>query len=291
MSLPAVTANTLELYQREVARFPVLSPEEEYDLATRWHDGGDVDAARQLVVGNLRFVLKIAHEYVKYGFPLVDLVQEGNVGMMKAVKKFDPYRGIRLISYAVYWIRAQIHDYIQKSWSMVRVATTRTQRKLFNMLQSTSSKLRKALAVDEASGDDDGLALSAVAEELNVDISQIQDMRQRTRGRDLSIDQPVSDDAGASFGDALPSDWADPEAVAEDSDTRARFAQALDRIRPTLNEREQAILDRRLLSEEPDLLGDLGEAFGVSKERVRQIEAALIKKLRKRLGEYGIDAL
>lgn len=291
MSLPAVAANTLETYQREVARFPVLSPEEEYELATRWHDGGDVDAARQLVVGNLRFVLKIAHEYVQYGFPLVDLVQEGNVGLMKAVKKFDPYRGVRLISYAVYWIRAQLHDYIQKSWSMVRVTTTRTQRKLFNMLQSTNSKLRKALAMDEDAGLGDGEALASVALELDVDVSQIEEMRHRTRSRDLSIDQPVGDDDGASFSDALPSDWDSPETVAEENDTQARFAQALDLIRPTLNERERAILDQRLLTEEPALLGDLGEAFGVSKERVRQIEAALIKKLRKRLGEYGIDAL
>ena len=295
MNLPVLQNSTLAQYQSQVARFPVIDEAEEQALARRWVEEEDVEAARQLVLANLRFVIKVAYEYVQYGFPMVDLIQEGNVGLMKAVQKFDPSRGIRLISYAVFWIRAQIHEYIQKSWSMVRVATTRTQRKLFNMLQSTKSKLRNALArgEDPAYVEASDEVLQQVATELDVAPAQIEEMQRRTTVRDVSIDQPVSargEDEGAMLSDTLASSWDDPETVAEAVDTRDRFHDALAMIAPSLNEREQFILKNRLLSESPLLLEDIGNEFGFSKERARQIEAALLKKLRTRLGDLGIEA-
>jgi RNA polymerase sigma-32 factor len=295
MNLPVLQNSTLAQYQSQVARFPVIDETQEQALAKLWVEEEDVEAARQLVLANLRFVIKVAYEYVQYGFPMVDLIQEGNVGLMKAVRKFDPTRGIRLISYAVFWIRAQIHEYIQKSWSMVRVATTRTQRKLFNMLQSTKSKLRNALArgEDPAYGEASDEVLQKVASELDVEPAQIEEMRRRTTVRDVSIDQPVSArgvDDGAMLSDTLASGWDDPETVAEAEDTKARFTDALAMIGPSLNEREQFILKNRLLSDSPALLEDIGNEFGFSKERARQIEAALLKKLRQRLGDLGIQA-
>ena len=295
MNLPVLQKSTLAQYQSQVARFPVIDEHQERALAVRWVEEGDVEAARQLVLANLRFVIKVAYEYVQYGFPMVDLIQEGNVGLMKAVRKFDPTRGIRLISYAVFWIRAQIHEYIQKSWSMVRVATTRTQRKLFNMLQSTRSKLRNALAhgEDPAYAEASSEAVARMASELDVEPAQIEEMRRRTTVRDVSIDQPVSsrgESDGALLSDSLASSWDDPEAVTEAADTSARFHEALDLIGPSLNEREQFILSERLLSDSPVLLEDIGNKFGFSKERARQIEASLLKKLRQRLGDMGIEA-
>jgi len=292
MNLPVLQTNTLALYQAEVARFPLLSEAEEKELALSWFEEQDVEAAQKLVLANLRFVIKVAYEYAQYGFPLIDLIQEGNVGLMKAVKKFDPHKGIRLISYAIFWIRAQIHEYIQRSWSLVRIATTRSQRKLFSMLQSTRSHLRRALA----RGEDPALtaeAIEEVATDLDVAVDDIREMQRRTSARDLSIDQPVghSDDGdGVLLADSLASTWADPEATVEEDDTRARFHQALTEIRPSLNEREAYILENRLLSDEPVLLDDIGQRFGVSKERARQLEAALLKKLRVRLGELGLEA-
>jgi RNA polymerase sigma-32 factor len=292
MHLPVLQTNTLALYQAEVARFPLLSESDEKALALRWFDEQDVEAAQKLVLANLRFVIKVAYEYVQYGFPVIDLIQEGNVGLMKAVKKFDPHRGIRLISYAIFWIRAQIHEYIQRSWSMVRIATTRSQRKLFSMLQSTRSHLRQALA----RGEDPALtaeSIEGVAADLDVPVAEIREMQRRTSARDLSIDLPVghSDDGdGVLLSDSLASTWADPEAEAEEVDTRTRFQHALAEIRPTLNEREAFILEERLLSEEPALLDDIGQRFGVSKERARQLEVALLKKLRTRLGDFGLEA-
>ena len=295
MNLPVLQNSTLAQYQSQVARFPLIDEHEERELAKRWVEEEDVEAARQLVLANLRFVIKVAYEYVQYGFPMVDLIQEGNVGLMKAVRKFDPERGIRLISYAVFWIRAQIHEYIQKSWSMVRVATTRTQRKLFNMLQSTRSKLRTSLArgEDPAYAEASSEALNRVASELDVEPAQIEEMQRRTTVRDVSIDQPVSsqgDSDGALLSDTLASTWDDPETVIEAADTSDRFHDALDVIAPSLNAREQYILSNRLLSDSPVLLEEIGNKFGFSKERARQIEASLLKKLRQRLGDLGIEA-
>jgi RNA polymerase sigma-32 factor len=298
MNLPVLQNSTLAQYQSQVARFPLIDEAQEQALARRWVEEEDVEAARQLVLANLRFVIKVAYEYVQYGFPMVDLIQEGNVGLMKAVRKFDPERGIRLISYAVFWIRAQIHEYIQKSWSMVRVATTRTQRKLFNMLQSTRSKLRNALArgEDPAYAEASDEAITRVASELDVAPDQIKEMQRRTTVRDVSIDQPIGvrsgsgDIDGALLSDTLASTWEDPETLVEAEDTRERFADALEMIAPSLNEREQFILSHRLLSDSPALLDEIGKRFGFSKERARQIEASLLKKLRTRLGGLGIAA-
>jgi RNA polymerase sigma-32 factor len=290
MNLPVLASDTLRLYQTEVARFALLSPQEEHELAVLWHDEGDVDAAQKLVLANLRFVIKVAYQYVQYGFPLVDLIQEGNVGLMKAVKRFDPHKGIRLISYAIFWIRAAIHEYIQRSWSLVRIATTRAQRKLFNMLQSTRSALRKAMDQEGGEGEPDAEALARVAEGLKVDVEDLHEVRRRAVQRDLSLDQPVGDEDDRTVGDSMASTWEDPETAAAENDTRVRFERALTRIRPSLNEREQFILEKRLLSDAPVLLDDIGQRFGISKERARQLEAALLKKLRVELEEYGLEA-
>jgi len=272
-ALLAGPLGSFDAYADRVSRIPVLSREEEHVLAQRFRDENDLDAARQLVVSHLRFVLHIARGYAGYGLPLGDLVQEGNVGLMKAVKRYDPNQGVRLVSFAVHWIRAEIHDYVLRNWRLVKVATTKAQRKLFFNLRRMKKNLGW-LTHEET---------QAVAADLGVSTAEVQEMEKRLSARDMSFDPaPDADDEERSLGPAhyLPAPGSDPAMQAEDeewdTDQRARLGEALTR----LDSRSQDILQRRWLADDKATLHELAAEYGVSAERIRQIEVAAMKRLR-----------
>jgi len=265
---------SLDAYFDAIGRIPVLSREAESALATRYHAESDVEAARQLVLSHLRFVVHIARGYMGYGLPMGDLVQEGNVGLMKAVKRFDPTVGVRLVSFAVHWIRAEIHEYVLRNWRLVKVATTKAQRKLFFNLRKYKRNLGW-LTADET---------RAVAHDLGVSTREVTEMERRLASRDLSFDpaSDASEDEDAWSPSAyLPAPDADPALAVEreewDEDVSDRVAAAM----AQLDDRSQAILRARWMNESKATLHDLAEQFGVSAERIRQVEANAIKKLRK----------
>jgi RNA polymerase sigma-32 factor len=266
---------SFDAYVDTVSRIPVLSREDELELATRFHRDGDLDAARQLVLSHLRFVLHIARGYAGYGLPLGDLVQEGNVGLMKAVKRFDPTVGVRLVSFAVHWIRAEIHEYVLRNWRLVKVATTKAQRKLFFNLRKYKRNLGW-LSAEET---------SAVARDLGVSEREVTEMERRLSSRDVSYDPaPDADEEdSSSYSPAayLPAPDADPAVAVEraewDDDVSERVAEAMTQ----LDARSQAILKARWMDEPKATLHDLADQYGVSAERIRQIEANAIKKLKK----------
>ena len=264
---------SLDAYVDRVSRIPVLSREEESALAHRFRDEGDLEAARQLVLSHLRFVVHIARGYTGYGLPVGDLIQEGNVGLMKAVKRFDPDVGVRLVSFAVHWIRAEIHEYVLRNWRLVKIATTKAQRKLFFNLR----RFKKHLGWLSES------ETKAIAEDLGVSAAEVTDMEQRLSSRDLSFDPaPDSDDDETSYSPStyLPHPEADPSVAVErehwDEDTAERLSQALE----TLDDRSRTILQSRWMTDEKATLHELADRYGVSAERIRQIEANAIKKLR-----------
>jgi RNA polymerase sigma-32 factor len=264
---------SFDAYLDRVSRIPVLSREEERQLAERLHRDGDVDAARQLVMSHLRFVVHVARGYAGYGLPLPDLVQEGNVGLMKAVKRFDPTVGVRLVSFAVHWIRAEIHEYVLRNWRLVKVATTKAQRKLFFNLR----KLKKNLAwlTPEET--------RAVAADLGVDPREVAEMEQRLAARDLAFDPSPDSDEDESYSPAayLPAPDANPADVIEaqewDSTTTRRLTAAVAQLDP----RSREILRRRWMQDgEKATLHELAGEYGISAERIRQLEANAIRKLR-----------
>src|SRR5690606_33358672 len=265
---------SLDAYIDRVSRIPVLSREDETALARRFRDEGDLDAARQLVLSHLRFVVHIARGYSGYGLPVGDLIQEGNVGLMKAVKRFDPDVGVRLVSFAVHWIRAEIHEYVLRNWRLVKIATTKAQRKLFFNLRKFKKNLGWLTEVET----------KQIASDLGVTTAEVTDMEQRLSSRDLSFDPaPDADDEdGSAYSPSayLPHPEADPSVAVEreqwDEDTAERLSQALE----TLDERSQHILRSRWMQEEKSTLHELADKYGVSAERIRQIEANAIKKLR-----------
>jgi RNA polymerase sigma-32 factor len=272
-TLLAGPLGSFDAYADRVSRIPVLSREEERELAVRFRQDSDLAAARQLVVSHLRFVLHIARGYAGYGLPMGDLVQEGNVGLMKAVKRFDPAQGVRLVSFAVHWIRAEIHDYVLRNWRLVKVATTKAQRKLFFNLRRMKKNLGW-LSHGET---------QAVARDLGVSPAEVTEMEQRLAARDMSFDPaPEGDDEERHYGPAqyLPAPDSDPAEQAESSewdvDVRERLATAVAR----LDERSQDILRRRWLSEDKPTLHELAGQYGVSAERIRQIETAAIKRVK-----------
>lgn len=264
---------SLDAYIDRVSRIPVLTREEELDLARRLRNEEDLDSARKLVLSHLRFVVHIARGYSGYGLPVGDLIQEGNVGLMKAVKRFDPDVGVRLVSFAVHWIRAEIHEYVLRNWRLVKIATTKSQRKLFFNLR----KFKKNLGwLNDAE-------TRAIASDLGVTTAEVTDMEQRLSSRDLSFDPaPDADDEDGAYSPSayLPHPEADPSVAVEreqwDEDTSERLSQALD----TLDERSQHILRSRWMQDEKSTLHELADKYGVSAERIRQIEANAIKKLR-----------
>jgi RNA polymerase sigma-32 factor len=264
---------SLDAYVERVSRIAVLTREEEAALARRLRSDGDLDAARQLVLSHLRFVVHIARGYSGYGLPVGDLIQEGNVGLMKAVKRFDPDVGVRLVSFAVHWIRAEIHEYVLRNWRLVKIATTKAQRKLFFNLRRFKKNLGWLTESETR----------AIAADLGVTASEVTDMEQRLSSRDLSFDPaPDADEEDGAYSPSayLPHPEADPSVAVEreqwDEDTADRLASAME----TLDERSQHILRSRWMTEQKATLHELADQYGVSAERIRQIEANAIKKLR-----------
>lgn len=262
----------LNAYKRSVQRFPLLGAEEELRLAERLRDENDVDAAWQMVTSHLRFVVKIARGYSGYGLNEADLIQEGNVGLMKAVKRFDPTVGVRLVSYAVHWIRAEMHEYVLRNWRIVKVATTKAQRKLFFNLRS--SKKRLAWLNEAEAGE--------IAEKLGVTRPQVYEMERRLSAHDQAFDQPAGDTESTYSPSAYLEDKSfDPAQAVEDDDweehTQSRVLAGLH----DLDDRSRDIIERRWMAEEKSTLHELASEYGVSAERIRQIEAAAMKKMRK----------
>lgn len=264
----------LRLYMSQIEKFPLLSREEESALAIKYRDEKDDESCQLLITANLRFVIKIALSYRNYGVKLLDLVQEGNIGLMKAVERFDPDKGFRLISYAIWWIRAYIQNYIIRSWSLVKMGTTQAQRKLFYRI----SDLPEFRDLDDHSAN-----VTILAERIKVTEGEVMDMAARLRAHDLSLDDIIGDNSRDSFADTLRDDSPDQEAVLSDleeqSDLKLWAARALN----TLSDREKYIVENRLLTEAPATLKELGSHFGITRERARQIERAALKKLK---GDY-----
>jgi RNA polymerase sigma-32 factor len=264
---------SLDAYVAQVSAIPMLSREDELALARRYRDHDDLDAARDLVLSHLRFVVHIARGYLGYGLPVGDLIQEGNVGLMKAVKRFDPDMGVRLVSFAVHWIRAEIHEFVIRNWRLVRVATTKAQRKLFFNLRRMKKNLAW-LSDDEA---------RAVAGELGVEPGEVREMEQRLSSRDLSFDPaPDADEDEGIVSPSLylPSAEVDPATAIEKEQWDGAVAESLSAAISTLDERSRAVVRARWLAEEKRTLQDLADDYGVSAERIRQIESVALKKLR-----------
>ena len=263
---------SFDAYVDRVSRVPVLSREEEQRLAHRFRDEEDLDAARQLVLSHLRFVVHIARGYGGYGLPISDLVQEGNVGLMKAVKRFDPAVGVRLVSFAVHWIRAEIHEYVLRNWRLVRIATTKAQRKLFFNLRRLKTNL-SWLSAEET---------RTVAADLGVPAAEVSEMEQRLAAHDMSFDPlPVAEEED-SYGPAayLSAPEADPAQLVENEDWEQDSSAQLAAGLKNLDARSQVIVQRRWLASPKATLHDLAAEFGVSAERIRQIEAAAFSRLR-----------
>jgi RNA polymerase sigma-32 factor len=268
--------NNIDKYVAEIRKYPVLNRQEEYELAVRLRDEGDVSAAHALVVSNLRFVVKVAHEFKGYNMKLLDLIQEGNVGLMMAVKKFDPARGYRLISYAVWWIRAYMRDFIMRTWSAVKLGTTHASRKLFFKLRSTKSRME-----DQADGE--APTQEQLAAELGVDPSDVADMEMRMAARDFSLDAERGESQTRAV-DRMAIETANQEELYASEEEKRIASRSVETALATLSERERYIVEQRFLRDEPRTLNEIGEEFGVSRERVRQIEARAMTKLKSALG-------
>ncbi|MDX8404982.1 MAG: RNA polymerase factor sigma-32 [Mariprofundus sp.] len=265
----AVEISSLSLFSREMRKAPRLDRAEESRLARRWHKHGDREAARQLVVANLYGVAAIAREYRHFGLPEMDLIQEGTLGLMHAVKRFDPERGFRLMSYASWWVRAAIHDFILHSWSIVKLGTNKLQRRIFAGLQ----KARNAIAAY------DGTKADEIGADFGINGAAYQETANAFLQRDLSLDAEYGD-SGDAMVHGLASSEASPEQIVSDSNWAAHRQAILYRALSSLPERDRLIVQRRHLSDEPATLKDLAEEFGVSMERIRQLEARAMKKLK-----------
>jgi RNA polymerase sigma-32 factor len=264
---------SLDAYIDTVSRIPVLSRDEELQLARRYREDSDLDAARSLVLSHLRFVVHIARGYSGYGLPIGDLVQEGNVGLMKAVKRFDPGVGVRLVSFAVHWIRAEIHEYVLRNWRLVKVATTKAQRKLFFNLRKAKKNLAW-LSADET---------QAVAKELGVSPAEVTEMEQRLSARDVAFDPaPDADDEEGVYSPAsyLPAPDSDPAVAVEREEWDDASTKRLGHALESLDSRSKEIIRRRWLADDKATLHELADEYAVSAERIRQIEAQALKKLR-----------
>ena len=280
MQTAVATCDSLSVFMREMEKHPLLSKEEEYALAVRYYENEDLEAANKLVVSNLRFVVRIASEYRSYGFPMMDLVQEGSIGLMRAVQKFNPYKGYRLISYAVWWIRVRIQNHIMKFWSNVKIGTTQSQRKLFQRIEGAKRKL----GITAASMEDDDI--SRLADHFGVKEEEISEMQVRASKRDLSLsERPAGDDSSATYGEMLPDPSDNQEQVLGelgfDSLARENLREAFE----MLSERQKKVINERYFTESPRKLHEIARDLGVSQERVRQIQAESIGKLRAHMAE------
>jgi RNA polymerase sigma-32 factor len=286
LNLPSIDSDRgLARYYREIWAFPVLKPEEEYMLAVRWAEEGDVEAAHRLVTSHLRLVAKIASGYRGYGLPMADLIAEGNMGLMKAVKKFEPHRGFRLATYAMWWIRAAITEYVLRSWSLVKMGTLAAQKKLFFSL----GRIKRELSI-MADGPISEEHADEVAEALRVSRQDVIDMDRRLSSPDVSLNAPRSREDGesAEFMETLVDESPGPEALAAANEENARRHELLTRALQTLPERERYILTERQLSEEPKTLEELGSVYGISRERVRQLESRAFERLKKTIENLAL---
>jgi len=271
-----LAAGSLETYIQSVNSLPLLTVERERELARRYHGAGDLEAARELVLAHLRVVVAISRGYLGYGLPQADLIQEGNIGLMKAVKRFDPERGVRLVSFAVHWVRAEIHEFILRNWRIVKVATTKAQRKLFFNLRSLK-RGPAALGVEEA---------KAVASQLGVKPEEVVEMETRLTGRDIAF-EPMGDDEDESFAPIsyLEAENAEPGRVLEHEQTARLRGEGLEKALARLDPRSRRIIEARWLTEkESATLHDLAAEFGVSAERIRQIEAKALARMKNVIG-------
>jgi len=279
LTFPVPATGSLDQYIQSVNRMPMLSEQQEVDLATRLRDEGDVDAARQLVMSHLRVVVAIARGYLGYGLPHADLIQEGNIGLMKAVKRFDPARGVRLVSFAIHWIKAEIHEYILKNWRLVKIATTKAQRKLFFNLRGMkkdSTTLQPA-------------EVQSIATQLGVKPEEVVEMETRLTGRDIPLDAG-SDDDDERFAPIayLPDPHAEPSEVLAQTQLAHLQDIGLKTALASLDDRSRTIVQRRWLTEgDSATLHELAAEYGVSAERIRQIEAKAMQKMRSQLAELA----
>lgn len=272
----ALALNTsFDMFLKEVENYPILSKKDEYNLAIKYYENKDLNAANRLVLSNLRFVIKIAGEYKSYGFPLMDLIQEGTIGLMHAVKKFNPYKGYRLISYAVWWIKARIHNHIMKFWSTVKIGTTQAQRKLFQKIGNAKRKLN--IITDKLNEED----ISKLANHFGVKEKDVVEMELRHASRDFSLDQSIEGDETVSYIDIIQDDNNNQEDLLSDMEIKSIAHEGIKKGFEKLSDREKKIINERFYSEEPKKLHELGTELGISKERVRQIEKSAIKKLQK----------
>jgi RNA polymerase sigma-32 factor len=268
-----VLADSLSLYMSEIRKFPLLTAEDEYDLAVRVLRDKDIEAAHRLITANLRFVVKVAAEYRSYGMKMLDLIQEGNIGLMMALKKYDPYRGIRLISYAVWWIRAYIQNYIISTWSLLKIGTTQAQKKLFFKLNQAKNAIRNMFGSDDA---------KAAAEALDVRESEIVEMDQRMRG-EYSLDAGIGGEDGATFLEGLADERCNQEEALGELQESRQLQHHVGQVLAVLNEKERFIIEQRVTADEPLTLQDIATHFSISRERVRQIEEGALKKLKNAL--------
>ncbi|HEY2409262.1 MAG TPA: RNA polymerase factor sigma-32 [Polyangiaceae bacterium] len=276
--------DALQAYMREVQRHPLLSADEEHKLAVKYNETQDVETAARLVTANLRLVVKLAYEYRRAYRNIMDLVQEGNIGLMQAVKRYDPYRGVKLSSYAAWWIRAYMLRFILNNWRLVKVGTTQAQRKLFFNLNKEKDKL-SAMGIEPTHAE--------IAKRLNVAEADVVEMDRRLSRADASLDATVNESDGRTTTrlELMPSPGDSPDQLAEGSELNQLLHERLDEFRKTLNGKDLAIFDKRLISEEPLTLQELGDEFGVSRERVRQLESRVTGKLREYLRSTLGDAV
>ncbi|WP_242396096.1 RNA polymerase factor sigma-32 [Anaeromyxobacter oryzisoli] len=280
MNRTSSPSSTLDQYLREINKVSLLTVDEERRLARQFRDEGDKRAGHRLVEANLRFVVKVAFEYRSYGLRMADLIQEGNIGLMKAVQKFDPDKEIRLISYAVWWIRAYIQNHILKSWSLVKIGTTQAQRKLFFSLARTRHEIERL--TPGAGLQEEGIDVALVAKKLRVRPSDVVEMTQRMEGRDLSLDAPVADGTSTHL-EFTPSEGEPQDEELARAQEDALLARRINEAMNRLDPRERHIVEARIMGEGKETLRDLGHHFGFSRERARQLEIRALEKLRRDL--------
>lgn len=278
LPVPVSSEDGLRRYLQEIKRFPVLTPKEELDLSRRWRDNGDVSAAHRLVTSHLRLVAKIAFKYRGYGLPVSELIAEGNIGMMQAVKRFDPDKGFRLATYAIWWIKAAIQEYVLRSWSMVKVGSSATQKRLFFNL----SKLKKKIGAQDARGLSNEQA-DDIARILDVEKQDVIEMDQRMSGHDVYLNSMVSADGDEEKMAFLADTSDNQETLLAAAQEKGLLRGALKRALAKLNPRERDIILRRRLKDEPDTLEMLSQSYNISRERVRQIEEKAFEKLQKEM--------
>ena len=280
MNLPII-ADSLTLYLAEIRKFPLLDADEEMRLAYVYYEEKDLNAAHTLITSNLRFVVKVCMEYRAYGMKMLDLIQEGNIGLMMAVRKFDPFKGVKLISYAVWWIRAYVQNFIIANWSLLKIGTTQAQKKLFFKLNQAKNAIRSMLGHD---------SLKDAALSLDVKESEVIEMDQRMRG-EYSLDAEIDAGEGLTMLDALADENRNQEELLGDQQEAAILQREVGKALEKLNEKERYIIEQRVAAEEPQTLQEIAEFFSISRERVRQIEEGAIKKLKTLLAPVVLDAV